>query len=210
MYESFRDDENGPARRPGYSDDDRAGEPENMTDRIRDKAQQAASGARDQAESAVDRGRIRAASTLSGVARALLQSSEESDGTTRRVVERAGQEVQRLSDFVERTPPREMLARTERLARRQPALFLGGAFALGLLAARFLKSSRQNEEPDDEQALRRSYTPDRRSPASYDRERSVPSYLDASAPEATLDYDAMRQPSTRPYKRDDAVDFEQY
>ncbi len=209
MYESFREDDSSPARRSGYSDDDRGGEPGKMTDRIRDKAQQAASGARDQAESAVDRGRLRAASTLSGVARALLQSSEESDGTTRRVVERAGQEVQRLSDFVERTPPREMLARTERLARRQPALFLGGAFALGLLAARFLKSSRQNEEPGEE-ALRQSYTPERRRPASYDRERSVPSYLDASAPEATLDHDAMRQPPARPYKGDEAVDFEQY
>ena len=29
----------------------------------------------------------------------------------------------------------------QRLARRQPALFVGGAFALGLLGARFLKSS---------------------------------------------------------------------
>jgi hypothetical protein len=34
-----------------------------------------------------------------------------------------------------------MIQEVERFARRQPALFLGGAFTLGLIAARFLKSS---------------------------------------------------------------------
>jgi len=32
------------------------------------------------------------------------------------------------------------------VGRREPALFLGGAFALGLLGARFLKSSRKGEQ----------------------------------------------------------------
>jgi hypothetical protein len=32
------------------------------------------------------------------------------------------------------------------LARRQPAVFIGSAFALGLVGARFLKSSRQQSE----------------------------------------------------------------
>jgi hypothetical protein len=35
------------------------------------------------------------------------------------------------------------VSEAEDFARRQPALFLGGAFALGLLGARFLKSSGQ-------------------------------------------------------------------
>ena len=34
-----------------------------------------------------------------------------------------------------------MVTQVEQYARRQPAIFLGGAFALGLLGARFLKSS---------------------------------------------------------------------
>ena len=34
----------------------------------------------------------------------------------------------------------------ERYAREQPALFLGGAFVLGLLGARFLKSTANREE----------------------------------------------------------------
>ena len=34
----------------------------------------------------------------------------------------------------------------QRFARRQPAVFIGSAFALGLVGARFLKSSRQQNE----------------------------------------------------------------
>jgi hypothetical protein len=39
----------------------------------------------------------------------------------------------------------QLMQDAQRLARRQPALFIGSAFALGLVAARFLKSS----PPDD-------------------------------------------------------------
>jgi len=35
----------------------------------------------------------------------------------------------------------QMLRDARNLARRQPALFIGGSFAVGLLAARFVKSS---------------------------------------------------------------------
>ena len=37
----------------------------------------------------------------------------------------------------------------ERYARQQPALFLGGAFVLGLLGARFLKSTAQREDDSE-------------------------------------------------------------
>ena len=52
----------------------------------------------------------------------------------------------RSSGFSERLKNKdvtELLNDAQRLARRQPALFVGGAFALGLLGARFLKSSRR-------------------------------------------------------------------
>jgi hypothetical protein len=43
----------------------------------------------------------------------------------------------------------DVVTDVERLARRQPAVFVGGAFMLGLLASRFLKSSapRETSEP---------------------------------------------------------------
>ena len=40
---------------------------------------------------------------------------------------------------------RNAVSSTERFARREPLFFLGGAFVVGLLAARFLKSSERAE-----------------------------------------------------------------
>jgi hypothetical protein len=53
-----------------------------------------------------------------------------------------------------RTPRRDADGRTiardvENLARRQPALVFAGAFAIGLVAARFLKSSEPDYRSDD-------------------------------------------------------------
>jgi len=53
----------------------------------------------------------------------------------------ASDQVRRLSESIRGAEPRELLRRVEEVARREPALFLGGAFALGLIGARFLKSS---------------------------------------------------------------------
>ena len=50
--------------------------------------------------------------------------------------------VQQASSYLRDRDLDQLVDDAERFARRQPAIFLGGAFALGLLAARFLKSSR--------------------------------------------------------------------
>lgn len=52
--------------------------------------------------------------------------------------------VEQLSGYFEEKELREVMRDVEDFAHRQPVLFLGGAFALGVLAARFLKSSNQN------------------------------------------------------------------
>lgn len=209
MYEPFNE-ETGGTRSPGLGGTDPSLADRTSTgERLKEKAQQVAGEARGQVETSLDKGRRRAASTLSGVAQSLMQSSEETEGTTRSIVERAGRELQRFSDFIDHTPPREMYARAERFARQQPGLFLGGAFVLGLVAARFLKSSPSAEHEERMDAERRG--PERRRRrGSIDRERAVPSYYDASAPEATLDYDAMRTPASGRGERREAADYEQY
>lgn len=58
-------------------------------------------------------------------------------------VEQAASQVERLAAYLENKEPAELVGDVERFARRQPAMFMGGAFVLGLMAARFLKSSRQ-------------------------------------------------------------------
>ena len=57
----------------------------------------------------------------------------------------AAEMVENLSGYLRRTDVDQFVVEAEIFARRRPALFLGGVFALGFLAARFLKSSGQND-----------------------------------------------------------------
>lgn len=74
-----------------------------------------------------------------------------------RYVERAANRVEQLADYVQNTSPGEMTDRVEQFARREPALFLGGAFAVGFLGARFLKSSRRDQERERWQGAGAAY-----------------------------------------------------
>jgi hypothetical protein len=51
------------------------------------------------------------------------------------------EQIENVSGYFERKDVREMVRDVENFARRYPAYFIGGAVALGFLAARFLKSS---------------------------------------------------------------------
>lgn len=121
------------------------------TEQARDSAQQVAGQVREETtgrvESGLSRGKDRAANTLGTVARTLRQSAQplrdDNQAAAGRYVEQAADRVQRFSDYLQRHDVHEMVDGVERVARRQPAIFLGGAFALGLLGARFLKSSRR-------------------------------------------------------------------
>ena len=53
----------------------------------------------------------------------------------------AAKKIDSAADYFESHDLTAMYRDVESLARRNPAIFLGGAFALGFLAARFLKSS---------------------------------------------------------------------
>jgi hypothetical protein len=69
---------------------------------------------------------------------------EEHHETLAEFADRAADQVQRVSGYLEGKDLDKIVDDTERYARQQPMLFVGGAFALGLLAARFLKSSSSN------------------------------------------------------------------
>jgi len=56
-------------------------------------------------------------------------------------VDQAAGQIERFAGYLENRSVDELMYDAERFARRQPAMFLGGAFVLGVLAARFLKSS---------------------------------------------------------------------
>jgi hypothetical protein len=119
-------------------------EASNATGGLADRAQEKVT---EQVRAGVNKGTNRAADALGSVAQSLLFSSqqlrEQDRGTIGNYVERAANKVEQLADYVQNTNASQMAERVEGFARREPALFLGGAFALGLVGARFLKSSRQ-------------------------------------------------------------------
>lgn len=55
--------------------------------------------------------------------------------------ETLAKQIEKVSGYFERNDVRAMVRDVETYARRNPAVFIGAAFAVGLLAARFLKSS---------------------------------------------------------------------
>jgi uncharacterized protein YjbJ (UPF0337 family) len=110
------------------------------------RAGQAVDMARQQVASGMSSQKDRAAASLGSVAHALRQTgqqlrTQDQVGVTD-YIDRAASQVERISGYLERNDLGQLVDDVEHFARRQPALFLGGAFMLGLLGARFLKSSR--------------------------------------------------------------------
>jgi len=72
-------------------------------------------------------------------------------------VERAADQIEDWSRRLREKDVDDLLTDVQRLARRQPAVFIGSAFALGLVGARFLKSSRQQNPYNYSSESRRQY-----------------------------------------------------
>lgn len=101
--------------------------------------------AKAEAKSSLQTQKEMAAQELHGVAHALRQTSSnlrEQDQTMfAQYSNQVADRVERVSTYLEEHDLDELMGEAENFAHRQPELFIGGAFTLGLLAARFLKSS---------------------------------------------------------------------
>lgn len=102
----------------------------------------------------------RATDGLGSLAEAVRKTSqplrENNQDTIARYVEQAADQIDSVSTRLRERDISELMQDAQRLARRRPALFIGGAFAVGVLAARFLKSSAGDQHNGD---WRRSETP---------------------------------------------------
>jgi hypothetical protein len=76
------------------------------------------------------------------------QLRNQGQGSSAQYVDKATDQVERFSGYLRETDVDEILGEARGLARRRPAIFLGGAAALGFLATRFLKSSSQEQGND--------------------------------------------------------------
>jgi hypothetical protein len=101
-------------------------------------------GIQQRVTSRVDQQKQRAADGLGGIADVFRSASNElrSDNETlASYVDLAGDQMRRLADHIRQRGIADMLDDVHAFARRRPALFIGGAFVVGLGIARFLKSS---------------------------------------------------------------------
>ncbi len=139
-----------------------------VVEQVQDKAGEVASTVKEQATSQISSQKEKAADGLGNVAQAIRQTSdqlrENDQAGVADYVEKAAQSVEKFSSYLRDRDLDEIVNGIEQFARREPALFIGGAFTVGLLAARFLRSS----SPD--KATGSSYSSyNRQLPASYSR-----------------------------------------
>ena len=101
-------------------------------------------GVKQRVSSRVDEQKNRAADGLGGIADVFRNASNElrnENETLASYVDMASDQMRRFADQIRQKGVADMLDDVHGFARRRPALFIGGAFLVGLGIARFLKAS---------------------------------------------------------------------
>lgn len=144
--------EEGLERDPQQRESQQSGsQEESQTQEVaQQKASKYAEQGRERAVGQLATQKERASSELGGVAKALRttgeQLQEQEQGSVAKYVGQAAERTERLSEYLSERDANELVGEVEDFARNRPAVFLGGAFAVGVAAARFLKSSAGHRE----------------------------------------------------------------
>jgi len=117
-------------------------------DDLRRKAESTASTVAEQAKQTAEvqlsSQKEQAASTLHTLAQTIRdggQRMRDEQPQIASLADQAAGKVEQASSYIRDHEVRDFVREAENFARREPLIFLGGAFALGFLAARFLKAS---------------------------------------------------------------------
>jgi ElaB/YqjD/DUF883 family membrane-anchored ribosome-binding protein len=129
----------------GQAVDEMAARAAPVVDQAQEKAGQVFDQAREQATTLLEVQKERAVDGLDGVVHAAHQTSqqlrEQGQDTVAHYADQAAQRAERLAGYLRNHEVGELVDEAEDFARRRPQLFLAAGLALGLVAARFLKSS---------------------------------------------------------------------
>ena len=139
-----------------------ASQPQSLVDKAK-------SSAEDRVRSAAMTGKPRAIETVSGLAQSLRtggQQLPDQSSTAANLVGQAADRLDSVARYLQNTELDEVVKKTESWARQNPALFVGSAFVIGLLGARFLKSSQRNIAPQSDSLSSSSTFADREVPRS--------------------------------------------
>ncbi len=119
---------------------------------LKAQAEAIASDIKEQTKSTVRKGKNQVATQIQGLANALNHASdtldEENQDQLAYYSYSLGTQVEQVATYLEGKSVNELTDDLEVFARRQPAVFLGGALAVGLVAARFLRSSSPESSPN--------------------------------------------------------------
>jgi ElaB/YqjD/DUF883 family membrane-anchored ribosome-binding protein len=114
---------------------------------VKEQAMQLKDQVAETATSKLEDQKSQATSSLGNVSDAFRQTGDQLRSNDQEAiaqyVDRAAEQIDHFSGYLRSRDMRQIVGDVEAFARREPALFLGGAFVLGLLGARFLKSSSQ-------------------------------------------------------------------
>lgn len=127
-----------------------------VTEQVKDTAKQALGQGQQVAGQAIDKAKDsvksqlstqkeKAVSTLGNFTDALHQTGDQlrrsGQGVFGDYADSLAGQIDRAVDYLRENDVDDLTAQVETFARRQPALFIGGSFVLGIALARFLKSS---------------------------------------------------------------------
>jgi ElaB/YqjD/DUF883 family membrane-anchored ribosome-binding protein len=122
-----------------------------LYEQAKDTAGHAYDAATERAASKFDEKKSNISGGLSNVAdsvRTVSQNLKSTDAqnaitsTTAKYTDAAARKLENVANYFESNDLRQLMRDAEDFARKNPAVFIGGAAVLGLLAARFLKSSK--------------------------------------------------------------------
>jgi uncharacterized membrane protein len=104
---------------------------------------------REQATTRLHDQKMQAADGISGLAEAFRQTStslrEGDQGALAGYVDQAADQVERFAGYLQQHEIQDFVGEMEAFARRQPLAFIGIAFGVGFVAARFFKSSQRGD-----------------------------------------------------------------
>mgnify|MGYP001176803221 CR=1 FL=1 len=134
-----------------------------VAEQAKEQASRLSDRARDQISTRAEQQKERATDRLQDIGSALHETSgslrDRDQDAAARLVEGMADRVEHFAGYLREHSVDDMMNQAERFARREPELFLGGAMLLGLMGARFLKSSSSERygEPYRGRAGERSY-----------------------------------------------------
>jgi hypothetical protein len=119
-----------------------------VKDQVVGQAKNTLKQAREKAGSSLGESKGQVAAQFGSIAEALRRTTEhlrsEDQQRIAGLTETVARQADQVASYLRNKDASAMRADLENLARRQPAIVLGGALVLGLIGARFLKSSRRD------------------------------------------------------------------